>query len=47
MICALSCKQNVVTRSQKRLTGKQSMRKQQQQGNSALGEPPKVIIMGE
>jgi hypothetical protein len=36
-----------VTHSQKRHIGKHSMRKQQQQGNSALGESPKVITMGE
>jgi hypothetical protein len=43
---ALSGKGIVVARSQKRLNGKQSMRKQQQ-GNSTMGESPKVIIMGE
>jgi hypothetical protein len=45
---ALSGKPIVVASSQKRLIGKQSMRIQQQQpGNSALDESPKVIIMGE
>ena len=44
---AVSGKPLVVARSQERLIGKKSMSEQQQQGGSALGESPKVVIMGE
>jgi hypothetical protein len=44
---AVSGKPLVVARSQERLIGKKSMSEQQQQGGFALGESPKVVIMGE